>query len=200
MNISLKMKIAAFGAAAISLTSFGVAHADTSTITNTGPGSTNVVTTTNTVTHVVTNTNITNVTNMNAQSGTSGNVNTNDNSASGDAKSGNVSNTNSFATTIAINNSAVSPSGPIPSNIAGTGGSVVTESSSAVSLPKTGGNGIDTRLFNALYNAPKGIFAPLPKTGANWSWALTALAAVLAVGSAMTYDKYKKAKMLGSEV
>lgn len=203
MNTSLKMKLAAFGAVAISMASFGIAHADTTTITNTGPGSSNVVSTTNTVTHVVTNVNTTTVTNANTQTGTTGNANTNNNTGAGGAVTGNVTNSNSFGTSIAINNTGhVVPNGPTPSNIAGGGSGSATEKTteSVATLPKTGGDGIDTRLFNALNNAPKGIFAPLPKTGANWSWALTALAAALAVGSAMTYDKYKKAKMLGSEV
>lgn len=204
MRTSLKLRIAGVSAIALSLASFGVAHADTTTITNTGPNSTNVTTITNTTSWVVTNINTTTVTNANSQTGTSGSAQVNNNTSGGSAVSGNVTNTNSFGTAIAISNPGIpgSGSGSTPSNIAGGGSGSPSESTKveARTLPKTGGDGIDTSLFNALYNAPKGVFAPLAKTGSNWSWALTALAASLAIASGFAYDRYKQMKLNKTEL
>lgn len=194
MKITSKVRIAAICGVAVSLASFGVAHADTTTITNTGPDSTNVVNMSTTVTHVVTNINTGTTTNSNVQNGTSGDAVNNDNTGAGGATSGNVNNSNSFSTTISINNSVPAP---VPSNIAGGGSAAPSESkeSGSATLPKTGGDGIDTSLFNALYNAPKGVFGPLPKAGSSAGWILTALAASLAVASGFAYDRYKQAKL-----
>jgi hypothetical protein len=82
----------------------GVFATTTGTISDTGPGSKNVIATTNTNTTTVTNNNDVKVINSNEQSASSGNATVNDNTNAGGATSGNTANTNSSSTTVNINN------------------------------------------------------------------------------------------------
>ncbi|GEM_PF-3284079 len=76
----------------------------TSTISNTGPQSSNTITTTNTDTTTVTNTNDINVSSNNFQTASTGNATTSNNTTGGSATSGNADNSNSSSVTIDINN------------------------------------------------------------------------------------------------
>lgn len=199
----MKFKIALAVASIVTLASSGVAHADSTVITNTGPDSNNSVVINNVVTSVVTNVNTSVVTNTNDQTGTTGDAQVNDNTFGGGATSGSVNNSNSFSTMIAISNpgmggvSLIPGSSQTPSAITAGGGGGVGEASisaSAGTLPKTGGDGIDTSIFDKLWRAPKGVIAPLAKAGADFSWPLTALAAILAAGSGYLFDQYQKQK------
>ncbi len=178
----------------------GVAHADTTTITNTGPGSTNISTVTNTFIQTETNTNSVFVSTSNVQTGTSGNANVNDNTTGGDAISGNVNNSFNTSTAVSINNGgpAVGGSGAgvteNPSAITGAGGegagSVATLGQSVTTLPKTGGGSLSD-LMKALMNARTGVIGQRPASTTNWSWVPSILAFASAIGATYVYSKYK---------
>lgn len=173
----------------------GVAHADTTTITNTGAGSNNSATFTNNVSHVETNVNNVPATNVNEQTGATGSADVDNNTSAGGAVSGSVTNSNSSTTSISINNVGGSGGGSNPVTPAGGSGSSAAPASSQQTLPRTGGNsGLDMTLLNALMNARQGVIGPLVKAGADWNWALTALAGMLALAVTYGYSKIQTRK------
>lgn len=181
---------------ALPLAMAGVAHADTTTITNTGPGSNNIYIVTNTYSETVTNVTNTNVSNTNNQSGSTGDAGVLGNTSGGNAVSGDVNNSFNASTAINISNGgpAVGGSGgnptDIPSNIAGSGSTA--ESTSAVAtLPKTGGDGL-SNLMRALLNSRTGVIGPMPSTGVNWSWVPSILALASTIAATYVYSKYKQ--------
>ncbi len=185
-----------------SLSMAGVAHADTTTITNTGPGSNNVYTVSNTYTETVTNVTNTNISNSNVQSGTSGPASVNGNTNGGDAVSGNVNNSFNATTEVSITN-GVPPVGGYGagstetlSNI--TGPASTSESASAVAmLPRTGGGGLSD-LMNALLNSRTGVIGPMQKTGVAWSWVPTFLALASTLAATYIFSKYKQKNLISS--
>ncbi len=185
-----------------SLSMASVAHADTTTITNTGPGSNNVYTVTNTYTETVTNVTNTNISNTNVQSGTTGPASVNGNTTGGDATSGSVNNSFSSATSVNITNGTLPEGGygagpaETPSNIAGSTSTSGLESSVAM-LPRTGGGGL-SELMNALLNARTGVIGPMQKTSVEWSWVPTFLALASAVAATYVYSKYKQKSLIAS--
>ena len=172
----------------------GVAHADTTTITNTGAGSNNSATFSNNVSHVETNVNNVPATNVNSQAGTTGTADVDNNTTAGSAVSGSVNNSNSFTTSISINNVGGSGGGSTPVTPSGGSGSGESAASNQQTLPRTGGIDVDTALLNALLNARQGVIGPLVKAGADWNWALTALAGMLALAVTYGYSKIQTRK------
>ncbi len=88
----------------LTLAGAGAALADDGSISTTGPGSVNTITSTETNVVFESNVNAVTVTNSNTQVGTSGPATVAGNTVGGSATSGNVANTNSTATTVSINN------------------------------------------------------------------------------------------------
>ncbi len=82
----------------------GVFATTTGTISDTGPNSTNEITTTNTNTTTVTNDNNIEISNNNVQLGGSGDASVKNNTTGGSATSGNTDNSNSSSDTVNINN------------------------------------------------------------------------------------------------
>jgi hypothetical protein len=175
-----KAKLIAAASLLVSLATAGIAHADSTVITGTGAGSTNNATITNTyVESVVNNDNVV-AANANDQGGNTGNGQVNNNTTGGDAISGSVNNSNSFTTTVAINNGGGQGGG-----VAVTPASVVE---AAAQLPRTGGV-VDMRLLDALMRARQGILGQAPMSLPQWNWNMTALAAVIALGSTYGYGR-----------
>ncbi len=178
----------------------GVAHADTTTITNTGPGSNNVYTVSNTYTETIVNTNNIVVTNSNNQSGTSGSAGVNNNTTGGNATSGDVNNSFNANTAVNINNVGTVAGGygagatENPSAITGSGGEgagvAVASSESVATLPKTGGGGLSD-LMKALMSARTGVIGQRPASTTNWSWVPSILAFASAIGATYVYSKHK---------
>ena len=185
----------ALSSLALPLMMAGVAHADTTTITNTGPGSVNQSTVNNSYVEVVTNTNTGFVTNTNVQTGTTGAANVSDNTTGGNATSGDVTNSYNASTAIAIANTgtAVATAGTTSAIAGGSGGgaSVGVDGVSAATLPRTGGGGMSD-LMRALMNARTGVFSSMPVTGVKWSWVPSVLALLSTVGLTYAYSKYKQ--------
>lgn len=179
-----KAQLIAAASLLVSIATAGVAHADSTTITGTGAGSTNNATITNTyVESVVNNDNVV-AANANGQNGATGDPQVNNNTSGGDAISGSVTNTNSFTTTVSINNGGQG------------GGSTVTPvtptetAAEQAKLPRTGGMGpIDMRLLDALMRARQGVLGQAPMSLPQWSWTMTALAAAVALASTYGYGR-----------
>lgn len=192
MNLRIKLLKYSVGAGvALSLIASGVAHADTTTITNTGPGSNNTANFVNNYNVVETNVNNVVASNLNNQTGATGNANVNDNTTGGNATSGSVNNVNSTSTAIAINNAGGSSTvTPLTPSSPSYEGQIAAADAKTGMLPKTGGDGINTSLFDKLYNARKGVIGPLAKAGSEWSWAMFALALALSGGLTVGYAKY----------
>ncbi len=117
-------------------------------ISNTGPGSTNVITDTSTTSCTSTSTNNVQVSNTTSQGSSSGSAASSGNTSSGSALSGNSSNSSTTSTSVVANNTspclpAVAVVTPTPPT-AGKGGEVLAESTTkatpivVASLPQTG--------------------------------------------------------------
>ena len=101
----------------LSLAGAGIAMADSVSLNDTGPDSSNTATITNNSTQAVANTNNVTVTNTSKQTATTGSATVSENTNGGDATSGNASNDNTVSTTVNIDNSGTGGLG------GGTGGS-----------------------------------------------------------------------------
>ena len=77
-------------------------------ISNTGPGSTNTITNSNSCSSTTTNSNTVTSSNSNTQSGTSGTATNSGNTGSGGSSSGSVSNTGSNSTNVVVENGSAS--------------------------------------------------------------------------------------------
>lgn len=121
------------------------ALAETSSITDTGPGSENSVTTTENTTCTTDNTNDVDIDNSNDQSAGSGDASSEDNTTSGDSQSGDATNDNDTNVDVDISNDeACNPSTTTeqPSNNSnGSTGTVLGTSTvqNVATLPYTGG-------------------------------------------------------------
>src|SRR5688572_12261468 len=82
----------------------GVAAADTNGISNTGSDSVNVISCNIDETYTLKNNNTVGVDNFNLQFGGSGEAESEDNTTGGSVMSGSVSNSNSVATSVSVNN------------------------------------------------------------------------------------------------
>lgn len=162
------------------------AAASAQVITNTGPGSNNTITQTNTSVRSCTNTNVVGVTNANTQTSASGVANTSGNTTGGNATSGSATNSNSSSTSVAVNNSCGATTANTPSNGGRGGGSQVT--------PQGGGGGG----AGAGAEAELASVASLPETGATSP--AQYLAGGLAVASALTIAGYLGRQYYGTRV
>lgn len=118
-------------------------------ITNTGPGSTNTITDSSTTNTTLTCDNAITVTTNNDQTSSSGSATTSGNTTAGDASSGNASNSSSSVSDIAVScgaaaNTTTPPSTPGQQPVGGAGAGFVlssvagAQSARIASLPKTG--------------------------------------------------------------
>lgn len=151
------------------------AAASAQVITNTGPGSNNTITQTNTSVRTCANTNVVGVTNSNTQVATSGTAKTSGNTTGGNATSGSASNSNSSSTSVAVSNNC----GATPANTPGGsgGGSQVTPQ-----------GGVGAGGFGAGAEAELASVASLPETGATSP--AQQIAGGLAIASALAIAGY----------
>lgn len=129
--------------------STGVVFADTGSISNTGPGSTNSISFTETNNAFLNCVNAVNVTNVNNQTAVSGGATVSNNTVGGGATSGSASNSNSTSANIGVSGCALNsaPVTPPPTNggttpttpTGGSGGGQV--SGASVTLAGAGGSG-----------------------------------------------------------
>lgn len=143
----------------LSLTAAMPALADSS-ISTTGPNSTNTVKNTQTTTVNETNNNNITVTNSNHQTASTGSASVKGNTTAGSAMSGDATNSNNVSTTIDVGNSSALPgsgSGSVSSTGSGSGAGAGS-GSAASSTPGKGGAG-------ATAGSGSGSVAMLPATG-----------------------------------
>ncbi len=186
-----KAQLIAAASLLVSLATAGVAHADTTSITGTGAGSNNSATITNSYVESVVNNDTVVGSNGNGQGGNTGNAQVNENTLGGDAVSGSVTNTNSFVTTVAINNTGGQGGG---TNVTPT--AAQQAAAQEATLPRTGAMGpIDLRLLDALMRARQGVLGQAPMSLPQWSWTMTALAAAIALASTYGYGRLMTRRM-----
>jgi len=152
-----------------------------SSISNTGPSSTNKINNVVSNTSTVLNNNNVRFTNTNTQTATSGNATVSGNTTGGNATTGNASNTNETCLSVQINNgsssntvanNACAPTTTQPST-GGRGGDVLGASATLASIV-TGGKGA-------------GIFDQLPNTGATDTASAWFFAAILLLIGSVAY-------------
>lgn len=178
----------------------GAAFADDANINNTGPGSSNVVTSNDTNSLNETNTNNVNVTNSNNQSGTSGAAQVNNNTTAGSAQSGDVNNNANFATSINVGNGSAagalggSGGGSGSGSGGGSGSGAGAGSGSASAAPGSGSGSMSSAGVG-------GGVSTLPQTGCDAICDVSALRNAYQAGtnpvSALQQTKGLSAGLLG---
>lgn len=137
----------------------GLAYADTGTITNTGPGSTNQVDNSQTCTSTTDNTNSVDVGNNTGQSSSTGGSTSTDNNKAGSATSGSSQNSSSSSTDATITNSSSNPCQTATSGGGkggGQGGSGGGSTSSSQPAAGKGGGVAASSVAQPQVEAPKG--------------------------------------------
>lgn len=206
----------------LSLVAIAPAFAADSSITTTGPDSTNKVENTSTNTITETNNNNLSVNTNNSQTASTGSAKVSGNTTGGSAMSGNASNSNNVSTTISVDNGSVaagmgggSGSGggpgsgagagsgsPASASSAGRGSSAKTSATGSVAgvamLPKAGCSATcDVNALRAAYK-PFGGSTATALQSANKSSAflmgLAALLSLVAAGGSAIYSTKQRAK------
>lgn len=139
----MKRSIVSSVISALSLMFVAIPASAQSSISNTGPGSTNQITSTSTTSLVCAQTNVATVLNSNAQASSSGAAATSNNTTAGSATSGSSANANNTATALNQQNSCLpgaqqAVANPNPEGGKGADVSAEPASTQVATLPNTG--------------------------------------------------------------
>lgn len=158
---------AAVVSGALTLAGAGAAFADSASIEETGPDSTNIIKISSSQRWDVGNTNNVTVNNNNTQNASTGNASANRNTTGGDASSGNASNNNATTTTIEIGNDSVGAggSGSGSGGGQGSGGGAGSGSGSGGQGGSGGGVGGSGSSSNLALGGVGGGVSTLPEVG-----------------------------------
>lgn len=157
---------AAVVSGALTLAGAGAAFADSASIEETGPDSTNIIKISSSQRWDVDNTNNVTVNNNNTQNASTGNASVNRNTTGGDASSGNASNNNTTTTTIEISNdSSVGGGGSGSGGGQGSGGGAGSGSGAGGQDGSSGGVGGSGSGGNLALGGVGGGVSTLPEVG-----------------------------------